>query len=310
MGFKEFNNKAIKWGYNLLSLGTILLFLTSCTEDSGKADAYGNFEAEETIISSEENGRLLSINIKEGDIVKIDELIGVIDTTFLHIKRLQLLASREASDASLNQISKTAAVQNAQLDLLNKELSRSRELAESNAITQQKFDQVEAEVIIARRKLDQILSQNVLVRAEQSVIDAQIDAINEQISRCKIKAVIKGTVLQKYIELGELVSTGKPLIKIADLNNIFLRAYISGYQLSEIKIGQNVTVRYDKGTDGYYYTNGKISWIASTAEFTPKIIQTREERVDLVYAIKVIVENDGSIKIGMPGEVIFKPEDK
>ena len=137
------------------------------------------------------------------------------------------------------------------------------------------------------------------------MIDAQIAAIDEQIRRCAIISPVQGTVLQKYIEQGELVGAGKPLYKVADLRNMYLRAYVSGAQLSDVCIGQLVTVKYDKGKNGFHETEGIISWVAASAEFTPKIIQTKDERVDLVYAIKVVVENNGQIKIGMPGEVVF-----
>lgn len=284
----------------------IFLFISSCSNNNKTADAYGNFESDEVVVGAEESGRLMQLTINEGDVVKIGDVVGRIDTTMLVIKRQQLQASHAALDARLNQIAKAAMVQKAQLELLQKEEKRSKELAAENAITVQKLDQIEGETRIAQRQLEQIISQTDQVKAEQKVIDVQISAIDEQISRCVIVAPVEGTVLQKYCEQGELVVVGKPLFKLADLRNMHLRAYVSGSQLSDIQIGASVTVKFDNGKNGFYETEGTVAWIASSAEFTPKIIQTKEERVDLVYAIKILVQNNGQIKIGMPGEVVFK----
>ena len=290
----------------LIGVVVLGLFAFSCSSDESLADAYGNFESDEVVVSAEESGRLLVFNLKEGDKYVANTEVGVIDTTMLWLKRGQLLASRAALDARRLQIAKSSAVQKSQLDLLQKELDRAHELAAGNAITSQKFDQVEGQAQVAQRQLEQILSQNEQVLAEQKVLDAQLQQVDEQIRRCRIIVPQNGTVLQKYAEEGELTATGKPLFKLADLENMFLRAYISGTQLAEIELGQQVTVRFDRGSDDFYQTNGIITWISASAEFTPKIIQTREERVDLVYAIKVRVKNEGRIKIGMPGEVVFK----
>lgn len=282
------------------------LLTVSCSSNNDLADAYGNFESEEVVVSAEESGRLLAFNLKEGDKYAENTEVGLIDTTMLSLKRSQLVASRAALDARSLQIAKTAAVQKSQLDLLQKELGRARELSAGKAITTQKFDQIEGETQIAQRQLEQILSQNEQVKAEKKVMEAQLQQVEEQLRRCRILVPQSGTVLQKYAEAGELTAAGKPLFKMADLENMFLRAYISGTQLAEVEIGQQVTVRFDRGTNDFYQTDGVITWVAASAEFTPKIIQTKEERVDLVYAVKVQVKNDGRIKIGMPGEVVFK----
>ncbi len=282
------------------------MIFSSCSSNNDISDAYGNFESDEVIISAEESGRLLFLSVNEGDKVALGDVVGLIDTTMLSIKRDQLMASRVSLDARLLQISKTASVQQAQLDLMKKEFSRAKELSAQEAITTQKYDQIEGETRIAQRQLEQILSQNDQIKAEQKVVDAQIASVDEQIRRCSLKVSSQGTVLQKYVEQGEMVAVGKPLFKVADMQNVYLRAYVSGSQLPDIKIDQSVTVRYDKGSEDFYETKGVIYWVAQSAEFTPKIIQTKQERVDLVYAIKVRVENNGQIKIGMPGEVIIK----
>lgn len=282
------------------------MIFSSCSSNNDISDAYGNFESDEVIISAEESGRLLFFSVNEGDKVALGDVVGLIDTTMLSIKRDQLMASRVSLDARLLQISKTASVQQAQLDLMKKEFSRAKELSAQEAITTQKYDQIEGETRIAQRQLEQILSQNDQIKAEQKVVDAQIASVDEQIRRCSLKVSSQGTVLQKYVEQGEMVAVGKPLFKVADMQNVYLRAYVSGSQLPDIKIDQSVTVRYDKGSEDFYETKGVIYWVAQSAEFTPKIIQTKQERVDLVYAIKVRVENNGQIKIGMPGEVIIR----
>lgn len=288
--------------------GLILLFLGGCNRNNHLSDAYGNFEATEVLVSAEENGRLLSLSANEGDVVEGGQLLGIIDTTMLVLKREQLKASQYALEVSERQVDNTAAVQQAKLDLMQKELDRVKAMLADEAVTQQRFDQVEGEFIIAQRQLSQIQVQKEQVRAEMEVLAAQINALNEQVTRCRVVAPVGGTVLQKYAETGEMTGAGQPLFKVADIAYMLLRAYIAGSQLGDVAIGQQVEVLIDKGEDDYHRLEGTVTWVAQSAEFTPKIIQTKEERVDLVYAIKVRVANDGRLKIGMPGEVVFVVE--
>jgi len=197
-------------------------------------------------------------------------------------------------------------VQQAKLDLVQKELTRVSAMLEDGAVTKQSFDQAEGEFIIAKRQLSQIQAQKEYVRARKKVMLAQINSLNEQIRRCKIVSPIKGSVLQKYSQEGEMTAAGRPLFKVGDLENMILRAYVSGSQLDDVVIGSTVEVLIDKGNDDYHRLEGTVTWVSESAEFTPKIIQTKQERVDLVYAIKIMVLNDGKLKIGMPGEVVFK----
>ena len=282
-----------------------LILLAACDGHNHLSDAYGNFEATEVLVSAEESGRLLSLSANEGDVIHSGELMGVIDTTMLVLKREQLLASQYAMEVSGRQVDKTVAVQQAKMDVMQKELERVKAMMADEAVTQQRFDQVEGEFIIAQRQLSQIQAQKEQVGAEKKVLAAQIKALNEQVNRCRVVAPVGGTVLQKYAEAGEMTGAGKPLFKVADITFMMLRAYISGSQLDDVAIGQKVEVLIDKGEDDFHRLEGLVTWVAETAEFTPKIIQTKEERVDLVYAIKVRVANDGRLKIGMPGEVVL-----
>jgi len=284
----------------------VILFLVGCRGNNQLSDAYGNFEATEVIVSAEENGSLLSFNINEGDVITKGQVLGQIDTTMLVLKREQLVASYGALEVSEHQVEKSVAVQQAKLDLVQKELTRVSAMLEDGAVTKQSFDQAEGEFIIAKRQLSQIQAQKEYVRARKKVMLAQINSLNEQIRRCKIVSPIKGSVLQKYSQEGEMTAAGRPLFKVGDLENMILRAYVSGSQLDDVVIGSTVEVLIDKGNDDYHRLEGTVTWVSESAEFTPKIIQTKQERVDLVYAIKIMVLNDGKLKIGMPGEVVFK----
>lgn len=286
-------------------MATGLMLLGGCSGNDQLSDAYGNFEATEVLVSAEENGRLLAISADEGDVVQAGQLLGIIDSTMLVLKREQLEASLHALEVSERQADRTVAVQQAKVDLMQKELGRVKAMRDEEAVTQQRFDQAEGEFIIAQRQLAQIQVQKEQVRAEKLVLEAQINALNEQVSRCRVVAPIGGTVLQKYAEAGEMTGAGQPLFKVANIEYLLLRAYITGAQLDDVALGQQVEVLIDKGDDDYHRLEGRVTWVAQSAEFTPKIIQTKEERVDLVYAIKVRVENDGRLKIGMPGEVVF-----
>jgi HlyD family secretion protein len=289
----------------LMAPGLMLMLLGGCSGNDQLSDAYGNFEATEVLVSAEENGRLLAISADEGDVVQAGQLLGIIDSTMLVLKREQLEASQHALEVSERQADRTVAVQQAKVDLMQKELGRVKAMRDEEAVTQQRFDQVEGEFIIAQRQLAQIQVQKEQVRAEKLVLEAQINALNEQVSRCRVVAPLGGTVLQKYAEAGEMTGAGQPLFKVANIEYLLLRAYITGSQLDDVALGQQVEVLIDKGDDDYHRMEGRVTWVAQSAEFTPKIIQTKEERVDLVYAIKVRVENDGRLKIGMPGEVVF-----
>lgn len=289
----------------LFVCGLTLTMFVSCNSRYGSSDAFGNFEATEVLLSAEGSGRLLTFTVNEGSVLQLGEVLGVIDTAILVLQREQIKASLDVLAVNEKQIDKTAAVQQAKIDLLEKEFLRITAMFDEGAVTKQNYDQLEGEYIISRRQLEQILSQKHQIKSEKKVLEAQIDLLDEQINRCVIISPLSGTVLQKYAEAGEITASGKPLLKVADIDYMILRAYITGAQLSEVALGQKVQVLIDKGKNSFYSLDGEVVWVAASAEFTPKIIQTKEERVDLVYAIKIRVKNDGRLKIGMPGEVIF-----
>jgi HlyD family secretion protein len=300
---KKFDNTV--WSRFLLLI-LVLGGFSSCGKGYPEADAYGNFEVDEVVVSAEENGRLLKFELNEGDAVTAGHELGLIDTVMLVLNRQQLDASSLSVQARSMQLQKTIEVQKARLEMLQKEAQRVIQMFDSGAATQRTYDEVTGQLLVAQRELAQVRSQEAALKAETSLIGAKRALLNEQLKRCRVVSPVSGTVLQKYVEAGEMVAQGKPLFKVADIHTIELRAYVAGSHLDQVTIGREVTVRYDTGKDDYGVTTGKISWISSSAEFTPKIIQTKEERVDLVYAFKVIVpNNDGVLKIGMPGEVLF-----
>lgn len=280
-------------------------FLLSCSQNGDKSDAYGNFESDEVIVSAQMQGELKQLNLEEGQTVKKDQLIGIIDTSTLSVKKEQLEAKKEATAARLTNIEAQIEVQQEQIKTLETEEQRIKKLMKDGAATQQQYDNITGKLRVARKQLKSIRTQKNSVYREMNVIDAQIREVEENMNKCFIKNPVRGTVLEKYLEKGEIAIPGKAIYKIADLTTMYLRIYISGAQLPNIKIGQKVEVLIDKDEETNQKLEGKVSWISSQAEFTPKIIQTKEERVDMVYAVKVKVQNDGKIKIGMPGEVNF-----
>lgn len=283
---------------------TLLFIITllSCNGSRNKADGYGNFEATETIISAEANGKILFLNIEEGAVLEENLLVGVVDTIQLSFKRDQLKASKNAVFSKSRNVLSQREVLKEQLKVTQIDQNRIANLIKEKAATQKQFDDVNGQISIIKEQIKSVESQNAPIINEVKIIEAQIEQIDDQINKSVIRNPLKGTVLVKYAEPNEITAFGKPLYKIADLDKMILRVYISENQLANLKVGQEVTVKIDDA-DGMKSYNGLISWISDSAEFTPKIIQTKEERVNLVYAIKIIIKNDGSLKIGMPGEM-------
>lgn len=287
-----------------ISFLIILTGLFSCSNGNGKADGYGNFEATEVIVSSEGNGKLMQFDVDEGLTLDKDALVGYVDTIPLSLQRDQLLANRQVIASKSRGVLSQINVIDAHLKtaMINKQ--RIENLIKDHAATQKQLDDIDGEINVLEQQKRSVESQNAPVVAEYKNVKVQLDQIDDQISRSKIVNPVKGTVLVKYAEPGEIVNFGKPLYKIADLDTMQLRIYVSEPQLAQIKIGQEVTVKIDDGETMKPY-KGTVSWVSSEAEFTPKIIQTKEERVALVYAVKIDVKNDGSLKIGMPAEMWF-----
>ena len=280
--------------------------MVSCG-DKSEFDAQGTFEATEVIVSSEANGRIISFNIEEGNMVDANTIVGTIDSVQLYLQRKQLEAQQSALLASRPDIKKQVSSLKEEIAKQKVELKRIGNMLRDGAATQKQYDDIEAHIRILEGKLDATLStltKNASTIDDNSAaLEAQISALDDRIEKCKIVSPINGTVLVKYAEAGELATVGKPLMKVADLENIYLRAYFTSNQLAGIKLGDNVTVIADFGEDNRYEYEGKITWISAESEFTPKTIQTKESRSNLVYAVKIAVKNDGRIKIGLSGEV-------
>lgn len=287
---------------------TAILFLsitTSCTNGEQNADAYGNFEAREILVSSESNGKLLSFNIEEGQHLKTNQPVAWVDTILPALQLEELKAQRQKIIASMANIDAQKKVLNQQKENLQIDIDRIKNMRESGASTQKQLDDVTGKLKVIIQQMDAYDTQKMAVAKELKILEAKKMLLCEQLKKCRVINPKDGLVLEKYAEQGEITAAGKPLYKIADLNQITLKAYVSGAQMYRIKVGETCKVHIDKGTNDFLEYDGEITWISSQAEFTPKIIQTKDERVNMVYAIKVLVSNDGSIKLGMPGEVYF-----
>ncbi|WP_298997044.1 HlyD family efflux transporter periplasmic adaptor subunit [uncultured Tenacibaculum sp.] len=284
---------------------TIAVLLTACNSNGDKADGYGNFEATEITISAENTGKLVAFTIDEGTVVEHNQLIGYIDTIPLYLKKEQLLVQKEVINSKSKGVLSQIDVLQARLKTANINKTRVENLIKDNAGTQKQLDDVQGEIDVIKNQIRSVEIQNAPVVNELKTLDVQLQQVEDQIQKSKIVNPINGTVLSKYAEANEIVAFGKPLYKIADLSTMELRVYVSETQLAKITIGESVSVKIDDQEAMKTY-EGTISWIASEAEFTPKIIQTKEERVALVYAVKVQVKNDGSLKIGMPAEMWLK----
>ena len=283
----------------------ILINLVACNKNNDKADGYGNFEATEVTISAEASGKIEYLNLEEGAIVAPNTQVGLIDTIQLYLSKQQLIASKNTIASKSENVLSQTAVLNEQLKTTLIEQKRIQNMFAENAATKRQVDEINGKVNVLNEQIKSIKTQEAPISNEQKSFDVQIEKINDQIQKCKITSPFQGTVLAKYSEENEITNFGKPLYKLADLTTMTLRVYISETQLNQIKVGQKVTVKIDTQEDMKSYP-GTISWISSSAEFTPKIIQTKEERANLVYAVKVNVKNDGSLKIGMPAEMWIK----
>ncbi len=284
----------------------IAIALISCSNNKDLSDAYGNFEVDDVIISAEATGKLLFFTAEEGKKLATGERVAVIDTTDLVLKRNQLIAQQRATSSKIENIHSQIEVQNQQLTNLNTDKYRIEKLLKDGAATQKQLDDINGQTELVNRQIISTNTQYTSVRSELEVFNTQIEQVNESIRKCSIFNPLEGIVLETFSELNEIAVFGKALYKIADMNQMILRIYVSGDQLPSIMLGQEVQVLIDKDQKTNRSLTGQVSWISESAEFTPKIIQTKEERVNMVYAVKVKVKNDGSLKIGMPGEVNFK----
>lgn len=291
----------------LIFLATALVAF-GCDEKEASADAYGNFEATEILVSAERPGRLITFSATEGDWIKQHDLIAVVDTSAIQLQQKQLYAQIQAILSRTQSIAPQIAVFDRQLDNLEREQKRVEALVADSAATSQTLDEINGQITVVEQQkeaqLIRLSSGNKSINQEVQPLRVQLELLEDQIRRSIVNAPSDGRILQTYAEASEITGAGKPLLKLADTREMILRVYISGSQLSELEIGQEVSIAYDGSEGTLSKTNGLVSWISDQAEFTPKSLQTREDRVDLVYAAKVTVQNpEGSLKIGMPGEV-------
>jgi len=284
----------------------IISVVAGCGRNKSEADAWGNFESDEVIISSESSGRIVAMPVEEGMTVASGTVISVTDTVMLQLQRAEMKAALAAAQSRLTTISSQNAVLKQQMDNLQINIDRTKRMLADNAATQKQLDDLTGQMDVLKLQVATNNTQKNTIAAEIESVNAKAAILDEQIRRSTVKAPFDGTIIEKYVMCHELTATGKPLVKMSDMRVMKLKVWVSGAQLADVKNGAACTVRIDDGTKGYRSFTGTVSHIADKAEFTPKIIQTKEERVALVYAVTIDVPNDGSIKSGMPGEAIFK----
>jgi len=286
---------------------TFFLIFSACSSKNKNYDASGMFEATELIVSAETTGKILTLSVIEGQKVEALEMLGLIDTTQLYLQKVQLLQSKKQVGARKQDVATQLAALEEQLAYQQREKMRVEKLIAAKAGNTKLLDDINAQIIIIEKQIaaakDNMLKNNQGVSDNAGFVDAQIAAINDMLAKAYIKSPISGTVLTKYAEAGEVTTLGRPLFKVADLDHLYLRAYITSAQLTQIKLQQPVKVYSDFGEKERREYEGIITWISPEAEFTPKTIQTKDERANLVYAIKILVKNDGYLKIGMYGDV-------
>lgn len=300
----ETDNMKRSFAYPLL-----VLLAASCVEGNKAYDASGVFESTEVTVSAEGNGKILSLDIQEGDRLEAGQIVGCIDTVQLHLSEVQLEASRRAVGSGWLDISRQIAALESQIGKQRQELDRFTKLEKAGASNRKQVEDIQAQIETLERQLaaqkESLNSSNRNVSGQADALEAQIEQIRDRIRKCVITSPVAGTVLAKYSEAGEFAALGRALFKVADIDNIRLRAYITADQLTTLKLGQQVRVFADQGSYGRKEYAGTLIWISDKAEFTPKTIQTRDERANLVYAVKIAVENDGLIKLGMYGDIKF-----
>jgi HlyD family secretion protein len=287
----------------------VCICLAACNREKNTYDASGTFEAVETIVSAEASGVIKVLSVEEGQTLQAGQNVGYIDSTQLFLKKKQLEAQTQAVLSRKPDIAAQTAVLKEQLIQAEREQRRITNLLKADAATPKQLDDANTQIAVIKRQIAAQQSSLSITATnledEASPIAMQIQQINDQLNKCNIINEVNGTVLTKYAEVNEVTSAGKPIYKVAELNSIILRAYITGDQLARIKPGQQVKVLVDDTKDSYKTYNGTVEWISNKAEFTPKTIQTKDERANLVYAIKIRVKNDGFLKIGMYGDVKF-----
>lgn len=283
------------------------LFLMTACQEVAEYDAQGTFEATEVTLSAESNGKILHFDVNEGDVVQSGVVVGAIDSIQIFQQRKQLIAQQAALLNSRPDKEKQVAAIKQQIATANRELQRVESLLGDGAATSKQRDDIKAQINLLQDQLSATLStldkNTSSINNNATALEAQIAALDDMLNKCRIISPINGTVLVKYAQAGELATIGRPLMKVADLSQIYLRAYFTSDQLAHLNLGNEVTVTADFGGDQRYDYKGKVAWISSESEFTPKTIQTKDTRANLVYAVKIAVKNDGRLKVGLSGEV-------
>lgn len=285
------------------------LLPVACSNNKTDYDASGIFESTEVIVSSQVSGQLMEFTVTEGQQLQAHSYLGYVDTAQLYLKKQQLMASRTAVSSRSTSVPRQIASLKEQIATQKRELARFGNLVKLNAANQKQVDDIQSQLSVLEKQLaaqtELLVNNNQGISGESTALESQIAQIEDQLLKSRITSPIQGTVLTKYAEQGEFTAPGKALFKVSDMQQMYLRAYITSDQLTQLKQGQPVTVYADFGEDQMRTYPGTISWIADKAEFTPKTIQTRNERANLVYAVKIAVTNDGYLKNGMYGEVKF-----
>lgn len=293
--------------------GITLMMLSACGNGTSDYDATGTFEATEVIVSAEAAGKLLRLEVEEGTKLEAGEEIGLVDTVQLYLKKLQLEASMKSVENQRPDLAKQIAATKQQIATAERERKRVENLLAAGAANQKQLDDWDAQVKLLERQL--VAQESSLRNSTNSLTEQgnsvaiQVAQVEDQLAKCHVQSPIAGTVLAKYAETGELAAIGKPLFKVGEVERMYLRAYITSEQLSQVKLGDQVTVYADYGNSEQKAYPGEVTWISDRSEFTPKTILTKNERANLVYAVKIAVKNDGALKIGMYGGVKLKNED-
>lgn len=279
--------------------------LSACSLGEERSDAYGNFEADEIVISAKANGELVEFSVVEGQTLAANERVGLVDTVQLSLRRAQLFAQRQAVASRASSVLAQIAVLQEQKRVAVRERERIERLLADSAATRKQYDDIVGSIAVIDKQIQSVETQNAPVLAEVRAVEAQIAQIDDQLRTSVVVNPVAGTVLTRYADEHEMTAYGKPLYSLADMRTLTLRAYVSGAQLPHVRLGEKVRVLIDNDANHNREMPGTVSWISPKAEFTPRVIQTKEERVNMVYAVKIRVPNDGSLKIGMPGEVLF-----
>lgn len=292
----------MKHSLNFLILILPLLF-AGCSDGSDDFDACGQIEAVDVVVSAESNGKIISLDVPEGAVLAKGECVGVIDSVQIYLQKMELISRKQNAASRIVDIKKQLAPQKSRLENLMVDKERYVNLLAKDAGTQKQVDDIEFQIAVSKGEIDAqtqtYQNNNSGVESELAMYDVQIAQKEDMLRKCRIVSPVAGTVLTRYVEEGETVTSGKPIFRIADMNDVYVRAYFSTSQLADLKIGSKVKVYPDDGNNKLKEYEGTVTWISEQAEFTPKNIQTRDDRADLVYAVKISIANDGYLKLGM-----------